>query len=321
MTSAAGRTTCARLGSSQVRREVEVSQAQEYISAFRGGEEFVPPVQKLVLDGRPDPAALAVFAREIPSLPADAAESVARLLADLGVRTDPLQPVGAEVIRDEKILELLVAIAQRDAADVGREAALNALRTLATPEDLSRFAPEIVRALEVAPSDEALLLAAKVKPPEAAPLLDDLAGSPRWDDSEALAVARAAFGAEDLEERFLQRAVEAEAAADGGALSSALQPLAWIGTRTSLRAVAQRLRTPLTVSVPGAFEKSVRVDVLDALRYAFPAQPELYPNNIIRESDYTRAERFCTEILGVTFDQPAPPFLTYRGYPMPPVPP
>ena len=64
-------------------------------------------------------------------------------------------------------------------------------------------------------------------------------------------------------------------------------------------------------------EKSVRLNVLEALLYNFPDQPVLYPNNINSEADYTAAERFCTATLGVVYRNPPPPFLKYRAFPIP----
>ena len=77
----------------------------------------------------------------------------------------------------------------------------------------------------------------------------------------------------------------------------------------------RRIRSPMTILVPNAYEKSVRLNVLEALLYNFPDQTVLYPNNIISEKDYTAAEEFCTKTLGVTYTTPPPPFMTIRGFP------
>ena len=63
--------------------------------------------------------------------------------------------------------------------------------------------------------------------------------------------------------------------------------------------------------------ESLRLNVLDALRYHYRDRPEFYPNNIVTEAEYTAAERLCTGELGVTYDMPAPPFMTYRAFPIP----
>ncbi len=69
--------------------------ASEYIQSFRRGEDFVPPSIGVIVDGRPDPAALAVLGRELAVGDAKVRERVIRLLVDMGVRSDPLAPKGA----------------------------------------------------------------------------------------------------------------------------------------------------------------------------------------------------------------------------------
>ena len=93
--------------------------------------------------------------------------------------------------------------------------------------------------------------------------------------------------------------------------------LGLIGTPVTLKAVAERLRTPLTTEVPHAFERSDRLSALEALLYNYPNEPVLYPNNIVTEANYQDAERFCEKTFGVTYKTPPPPFMTIRGYPMP----
>lgn len=291
-------------------------QADDYIAAFRRGEDFKAPAKGLVAGGRPEPAALAKLGAELASGNPYVRENTVGLLVDVGRRVDPLQPKGADVVRDPDILALLAGpgLAKPDA---GRGAAMDALRKLATRADLARFGDAFTRTLQDAPSDEAFLLVAKAKPQNAKPVVDRLAAMPRWQKSEAAKVARAAFGDARAEDEFLAAAAAAEKAGDGKALAQALGTLALVGTPRSLAAVAARLRTPLTIHIPGAFEKSVRLSALEGLLYNFPDQPVLYPNSISKEADYTAAERFATQALGVTFRDPPPPFLTYRGYPIP----
>jgi hypothetical protein len=294
-----------------------MSQARSYIDAFTRGEDFSPPSKGLVSGGQPDPAAVALLEQALVRASPAVTENIVALLVDVGLATDPLQPKGAEVLRHPRILEILAWVARRGAADLGREAATSALRKLVTPADLAPFGDGFAAALDAEPTEEAFLLVAKAKPQAAKPVVERLVRSPQWKGVEEARIAHAALGAEDVEDEFLRLATDAERAGDGKALARALGSLALIGTPRSLRAVAERLRTPLTISIPGAFEKSVRLSVLEALLYAFPDQPELYPNNIIEESDYTAAEAVCTRLLGVRYQQPPPPFLTIRGAPIP----
>ncbi len=286
--------------------------AQDYVAAFERNEP--PSPNAIIVNGQPDAGALAALGEALDSAGSSVREQVVNLLAEVARRTDPLTKKGADVIRDPKILALLAGPGLAK-PDLGRMAAMDALRKLATQPDLSRFGGAFTKTLQDAPSGDAFLLVAKAKPEGAKPVVERLAALPSWRDDQAARIARAAFGASDIEDAFLARAAAAEAASDGKALGEALGTLGLIGTPRSLRAVAARLRTPLEIHMPGVYDKSVRLSVLEALLYNFPDQPELYPNNIITEADYSAAEGFCERTLGVRLSGPVPPFLTYRGYP------
>ena len=290
--------------------------AQAAISALNRGEDVRASWPGLIVNQQPDPDALQALGKELGAAGSHMRERIVRLLVDLGRATDPLTPRGADVIRNRRILELLSGpgLAQPDA---GREAAMDALRKLATPAALSSFAPEYVHSLESAPSVEGFLLVAKAKPMAAKLTVVRVATLAAWKPVEGARVARAALGDTAIEDEFLQVASTAEAASDGRALARALGTLGLIGTRRTLKAVAERLRTPLTILVPNASEQSVRLSVLEALLYNFPDQPELYPNNINSDEGYAAAERFCTSTLGVTYTQPRPPYMKFRGFPIP----
>jgi len=289
------------------------TKAQEYIDAFRCGEDFTPPSIGVFSGGQPDESSLQILGKELDVANPSVRENIVKLLVDMGKRTDPLTPKGADVLRHRQIIALLAG-AGLAKPDLGREAAMEALRKLVTRPDLARFEADLVKVLGDAPTEEAFLLVAKAKPQKTKVLVDRLSKLPEWKEVEAAKITRAALGDKDVEDEFL---AAADAATDGKALAQALGSLALIGTPRSLKAIAERLRTPLTIHIPGAFEKSVRLNVLEALLYNFPDQPVLYPNNIITEADYTAAERFCIKTLGVTYTDPPPPFLTYRGYPTP----
>ena len=293
--------------------ESTMSNAQDYIASFRRGEDFTPPATGVIVDGKPDAAALALLGQELAVASPSVRENIVALLVDMGLQTDPLTPQGAEVLRDRQIITLLTE-AGLATPDLGREAAMEALRILVTQPDLAHFGDAFTDALETAPTEEAFLLVAKAKPQPARVVVERLARTPAWEGVEAARIALAAFGARAIEDEFL---AAAKRATDGETLARALNPLALMGTSRSLRVIAEHLRTPLTIHIPGAFEKSVRLDVLEALLYNFPDQPVLYPNNIVSDEDYLAAELFCTETLGVEYRRPRPPFLTYRGYPIP----
>ena len=287
--------------------------AQEYLNSFKHGGIFTAPSTGVIVDGKPDPTALQLLGEDLAVDTPQVREQIVALLVNMGVQSDPLTPKGADVLRDQQIISLL-ANAGLAKPDLGGHAAMDALRNLVTQRDLANFGDQIAKALESAPSGEALLLVAKAKPPGARPVVDKLAQSPKWKDAEDLKIARAALGAQNVEDQFL---AAADAAKDGEALAQALGTLALVGTPRSLKAIAERLRTPLTIDRQGAFKMSVRISVLNALLYNFPDQPVLYPNNIRKEEDYTAAEQFCVKTFGVMYTNPPPPFLTYRGYPIP----
>ena len=283
----------------------------DYIAAFEKGEDFQPPSTDLIVNGQPEAASLQVLAQALDSKPAEVREQIVLLLVDLGLRTDPLTAAGAEVLRHKEIIRILVEHALQP-ADLGREAAMDALRKLVRSEDLAPYGDRFTKELRAAPSQEAFLLVAKAKARSAAGLVETLVHAPAWADVEAARVAHAALGDTATEDEFLARG---QAASTGQDLARALAPLALIGTERSLKAVAQRLRSPLIITLPGAHDKSVRLDVLDALRYNYPDEPVLYPNNINDDSDYAAAEQFCSRKLGVVYSEARPPFVTYVGHP------
>lgn len=291
--------------------------AQDYIAAFQRGENFNPPAVGVIVNGQPDNLAIEQLESELATANPNVRENIVRLLVDMGRRTDPLTPQGADVIRHPRILTVL-ANAGLAKPDLGREAAMEALRKLATQPDLARFEDAFTNALAEKPTNEAFLLVAKAKAYKAKDLVDRLSRLPEWQSSETVKITRAALGAADVEDEFLAVLAEAK---DGPALARAIGPVALIGTPRSLKAIGEQLRSPLTIEIsghmPGKSEKSVRLNVLDGLLYNFPDQPVLYPNNINRDEDYRNAERFCIERLGVTYKTPPPPFMKFKTSPVP----
>ena len=298
-------------------RKIMSKSAQDYIAAFRRGEDFSPPAVGVFINGQPDESAVQVLGKELAVADPNIRENIVILLVDMGRRNDPLTAKGADVLRHQPIIALLAG-AGLAKPDLGREAAMDALRKLVTQPDLARFDSAFTNALAEEPTEEAFLLVAKAKSRKAKDLVDRLAKLPKWQTSESAKIARAALGATDVEDEFL---ASLEAAKDGESLAQAVGPLALIGTPRSLKAIAERLRTPLTIEIPGHMpgkhEKSARLNVLDGLLYNFPDQPVLYPNNVNRDEDYRAAERFCTERLGVTYKNPPPPFMKYSTSPAP----
>jgi len=293
--------------------------AQDYIDAFRRGEDFAPPAKNVFANGQPDESAVKLLGEALAKESPNVRENIVKLLVDMARQADPLTAKGADVVRHRRIVEVLAGpgLAQ---ADLGRDAAMEALRKLVPHPDLSRVGEQITMALDKAPTEDAFLLVAKAKPPAAKATVERLIALPRWQNVQAARIANAALGSTASEEPFLRAAADAKT---GQALAVAVGPLGLMGTQRSLRLLGELLRTPLTIEIaghmPGKSIKSARLDVLDALLYNFPDQPVLYPNNINRDEDYRAAERFCTETLGVRYLAPPPPYLKYANVPPEPV--
>jgi hypothetical protein len=287
--------------------------AEQYIAAFKRGEDYKSPPTGVVLNGRPDEAAVARLTKELAVAEPQVREQIVHLLVDLARRTDPLTPKGADVVRHPSIVAALAGPGLAK-SDVGRNGAMDALRRLVTVSDLARYEGEIARTLG-APSADVFLLIAKAKAMSTRERVERLSNMPEWKDVEAVRIARAALGDRGIEDKYMARMTAAEAASDGPGLAAALSKLGLIGTERCLRAIGERVRTPLIIQLKGSYDKSVRLDALEALLYNYPDEPVLYPNNIIKEEDYAAAERFCTERLGVVYRNTRPPFLTYFGHP------
>lgn len=260
--------------------------------------------------GRMDPRAVTTCVKYLESGSDDVYEGLVRFLVELGQSHDSSGVGGGNAICDPDIVAALLRFGlSRQGAS--RDDAMVALRQSCSEQELRCHGDLITQNLERNPSQEAFLLVAKAKPPQAQRVVGLLSQQKRWEDKEAARIARAALGDCGLQDDF----IDAADAAEGDDLVKALHTLSLIGTTRTLVALAEYLRSPVTVGVKGAFEKSIRMEVLAALAYAFPSEPTLNPNAIIRDSDYEAAEQFCARTLGVKYTGPRPPFLTIRGYP------
>ena len=285
--------------------------AEQYLAEFEEEVPYLGPPVGLVAASRPDPAAVATLERHLAVATEGVREKIVRLLVDLGISTDPSAPMACEAIRNPEVIGALANTGLRYPG-AAREEAITALRRYCVQPDLVVHGEVITRALQLNPTWEAFLLVAKAKPLEATTVVSDLSESGEWSTEEEAKVARAALGIGVDEDDFLRCL---DTANDGKSLAQALRLLSLVGTKRCLEAVAGYLRTPVTIVVPHAFEKSVRLDVLDALVYHFPYEPVLNSNRILDDSSYEAAEEFCTRTFGVTYTTPRPPFLTYDGYP------
>jgi hypothetical protein len=284
--------------------------AETYIRAIENGEKVSSPPSALMPDGQPSPAALERFRRELLSAGGPVREGVVNLLVDLGIQSDPLVHRNVSVLRSPALIGILINEGC-NLPDQGCLAALDGLRLNTPGELLKPHGARLAEILRRQPSDAVLLTVAKAKATEALDLVKPLAVR------ESAQRALAALGDADRE-RALADAIDA--AQTGEALADALAKSALVGTDRLIRKIGEQMRTPLTLDVRGAYIASVRLNVLDALRYNFPQVPEFYAQNIMDDGDYLKVEEMLTRDFGVVFHQPRPEFMKLIGYPrLPPL--
>jgi hypothetical protein len=299
----------------QTLRSQTMSLAEAAIERFRKGERYSPPPSNFLSSGKIVEDELEPFGPALRQESSTVREEIVHLLADLGKRADPLYPRGGQLIRDPKIISLLVDEALLK-NDLGRQASLTALQEFVPASLLKPYGKTLAHELESYPDATALLLIAKVKPAEAASTVHALRETPRWSTELSAGIAAAALGDKALETAYVAHFVTAGGAEEK---AKAAHTLGLIGTEPALRELAAALRTDLVIDKPELyFKRSVRVDILEALSYNFPEEVALYPSQVLDDNGYERAEQFCKMRLGVTWKQQRPPYLTIGGYPFPP---
>lgn len=213
------------------------------------------------------------------------------VLVSAACRADPMAVRGANVIRQREVVEALVRQASRPG--VNRPEATRAL-LLHVPRDVLR-----THAAGLTPdgrTGSGLRVAAKggVEAQEVDASLPE---------ARAYAVARGAP---------LQTLLDAlQGAVDGDAEAEAIELLGWSATDDALKAVASRLRTPRKRHDEGK-ERSVRVDVLEALHPHWPDEPAFFPTRLRSDRDYLRAERRAEALVGITLEGPRPPYFSFQ---------
>src|SRR5262249_2186957 len=165
------------------------------------------------------------------------------------------------------------------------------------------------------PDTTLLLVIAKAKLQEAAPVVEALGRRPEWSHEEARLIAQAALGDQAVEQRFVRAFLETQDAEQKAPLA---QTLGFIGTHTALAAVASELRTDLVLEMPMVMRRSVRLNLIAALSYNYPDQPILFDNAILDDNGYEQVEQFAAAEFGVRWGKPRPPFLTIQGFPSEP---
>jgi len=290
----------------------EFKNARDFIEFFReGGKRYDENknLPSLMIGNQPDPEAMKVLGEELTHGTEDVREKIVDLLVAVARLNYPEYE-----LRTPEVIALLIGpgFAKTDTA---RSRAMKSLSKFVAPATLIPYREAIAKALKEEPGDRALILVAKAKPPQAWEEVDRLSRLPRWNEPDSssttwMRVARAALGDTKIEDEFIADAKRKEAAGKAEDLADALHLLAQIGTPRCLQAVCERMRTPLIIVRTGAFRKSVRLEVINALLYAFPGEKILESSQIRRDLDYERIELFCTQTLGVGYSKPRPPFFT-----------
>jgi hypothetical protein len=304
--------------------------AENYIEAFRHGTEFKQPSQGLIVDGRLHHNVAAILGRELEHGDGHVREQIAALLWDVSMQTHPDPECFYEVFDPEIIA--LYAGPGLTRPDSARDYSMRALLHV-KPAKLEKYRETFARALEAKPEDTAFLLVAHAKAFQAREVVERLSLLPSWSgrNGEAARVAQAALGNTQVEDAILAEVKRLEEAGDVDTLLTTgvgglLYTLARIGTHRSLTALAKFMRSPLEriVGHQNLGRETIRLYVMDALRYSFPDQADkLLNRNLVKsEENYLAVERFLTRELGISYHgMPMPRFITTTPSPAPPVPP
>lgn len=288
------------------------SAAREVVARLRAGDPFQGDVRPLLdRSGALDDATLALLVGALRETQDDPRAEVARALIAAARAADPLAPRGGEALRDARVIGALVDPGL-SRADGAKELCLEALLRSVPPAALAPHGGALAASLQAGPDPTVALVLAKARPSGGLGALEAAArADPTFGASPEVALAGAALG--DVErERALIAAFEA--AADPRRKRELAQDLGLVATPAALRALGAALRTPL-VEASLSDRRSVRLDVLSALRLTFPDEPALFGHLIRDDAGYEAAERFVERRLGVRFTAPRPPFLTQEGAP------
>ena len=306
--------------------------AQSYIIAFRSGGNFKPSdsVAGILINHRVENGTLTLLTKELSSGTKEVRENIVLLLERLGLEMDAPTPDKFPIIRDQAIIRALVVGGfTKDDAAASRAATI--LTERCKPSDLAAFSDVYAASLQQL-KGQYLYIAAKAKTLEARPSVEKMALQPKWRDEperrEAIRIAQAALGNTQIEDEFINAAIQAAksappappnrfynvgAAKDGTELAKRLEPLGLIGTRRSLLLVCSYLRSPLKSYVPDVSEKSVRSPALEALLYNFPDERVLNkPRDL---SGWSTTEQFCVDHLGAVFEGTTPDIPPDQAYP------
>ena len=246
------------------------SAAREVVRRLRAGEAFGGDATAFLgSDGRVDPGALDLLVAALRETTEDPRGEVARALVAVGRAADPLRARGGDAIRDPRVVAALVdpGLAHADSA---KETCLDALVKSVPPALVAPHGAALAACLRQSPDPTVALALARARPADGRAILEAVAkADPTFAATHEVELARAALGDVGRE----QAIVEAFRACTDPTKESALaRDLGVVGTRAALEALARALRTTLIVE-RGNRRRSVRLEVIAALRLAFPDEP------------------------------------------------
>ncbi len=286
-----------------------------YVESFEKGIEFTAPSKGLIVNGEIAEKAISILKKHLAEGETGVRENIVELIINTCIQIS-LAKNGTEYIDDANVLNVLVYEGtQRN--DTAKERIIDALRKLAKKEDLVIYHERLIHLMQEDTSDEMLLLIAKAKASNAKKILTEIALRPEWQNSKSVKIAQAALGEDRITSEYIKKAQITHNEQQIDEFIECIGTLSLIGTYDALAAISDYMRTPLIIDKVGAYKKSVRLNIMDALRYHFPDQPILYADNVHGMEDYKAVEGFCTKKFATYYNQPRPPFMTYFGYPIP----
>jgi hypothetical protein len=293
------------------------AQLAEITKRLEAGDDFEIPE---IIEYQKNAGIIPEIVKSLPTRSAAYRLAAAQLLLDLG--RPPYQPeevprlVLAPYVSNSQVMEQLVRMLD-DPDGAVRNFVCRALAQEALDALIRNHTADILTHLRRHPeTDEAVLLLGKTGAEVAA---REILSNPviRDADSVEACLALARLGNRQQEDYFLQAYKKASRPRE---LEEAAHQLGYIGTLRAALTLAQDMRNPGVYVWLMKARRSVRVHVIEGLHLIFPTEPILFKPVFKPENDgyYEAIENWITQNLGITWNQPRPPFLYEEDAPIPP---
>ncbi|MBK8804208.1 MAG: hypothetical protein IPN71_19540 [Fibrobacteres bacterium] len=201
--------------------------------------------------------------------------------------------------------EILAGLLQGSATiqDRGTSEAMDLLIGRCDPRILATMPDAILRPLQGDHFEPWLMLVAYAKPAGAQEILQRLAVKhPRLKADGEWMIAMAANGDQTLESSYIKSFLTTD---DPSRKEDQAKVLRMIGTRKSLSALAQEMRTPMVYSLGRVFQTPLRETIAIQLSMVFPELGCPFPIN--SEECYAKVEAFCEKEFGTKWKSKRPP--------------